>query len=150
MVLQKTTFERLFPAAPSGTGLLTQTSFGFESNGKRHFDITVPGSPRIEEGMTMVALLEKPNDWSSDSFLGWVDCADGSLVCDSPGKLFGIFLLSVFYALMFPIRAYAVIATPSNAEMVAFFVAVLFSSFACRFLYLSVKAFLVDCATPFL
>jgi hypothetical protein len=143
MVLQKTTFDRLFPVAPSGTSLLTQTSFGFESNRKRHFDITVPGSPRIEEGMTVVALLEKQNDWSSDSFLGWVNCTDGSLVCDSPGKLFGIFLLNAYFALMFPIRTYAVIATPSNAEMVAFFVAVLFSSFACRFLYLSVKAFLV-------
>jgi hypothetical protein len=75
--------------------------------------------------------------------LGWVNYTDGSLVCDSPGKLFGIFLLNTYFALMYPIRAYAVIATPSNAEMVAFFVAVLFSSFACRFLYLSVKAFLV-------
>lgn len=143
MVLQKTTFDRLFPAAPSGTGLLTQTNFGFESNRTRHFDVTVPGSPRIEQGMTVIALLEKPNDWSSDSFMGWVNCADGSLVCDSPGKLFGIALLSAYFAIMFPVRAYDVIATPSNANLIAFLIAVLFAGFALRFLYLSAKAFLV-------
>jgi hypothetical protein len=143
MVLQKTTFERLFPAAPSGTGLLTQTSFGFESNRKRHFDVTVPGSPRIEQGMTVIALLEKPNDWSSDSFMGWINCADGSLVCDSPGKLFGIALLSAYFAIMFPLRAYDVIATPSNANLIAFLIAVLFTGLALRFLYLSAEACLV-------
>ena len=143
MVLQKTTFERLFPAAPSGTGLLTQTSFGFESNRKRHFDVTVPGSPRIEQSMTVIALLEKPYDWSADSFLGWVNCADGSLVCGSPGKLFSIALLSTYLAIMFPLRAYDVITTPSNANLIAFLIAVLFTGLALRFLYLSAKAYLV-------
>lgn len=143
MLLQKTTFERLFPAAPSGTGLLTLTSFGFESNRKRHFDVTVPGSPRIEQGMTVIALLEKPNDWSSDSFLGWFTCEDGSLVCDSPSKLFGIALLNTYFAIMFPIRAYAVITSSSNANLIAFLVAILFAGFALRFFYLSAKAFLV-------
>lgn len=143
MLFQKTTFERLFPVAPSGTGLLTQTSFGFESNRKRHFDVTIPGSPRIEQGMTVIALLEKPNDWSSDSFLGWVNCTDGSLVCDSPGKLLGIALLNAYFAIMFPVRAYDVIATPSNANIIAFLIAALFTGFALRFLYLSAKAFLV-------
>lgn len=143
MVLQKTTFERLFPAAPSGTGLLTQTSFGFESNRKRHFDVTVPGSPRIEQGTTVIALLEKPNDWSSDSFLGWVNCADGSLVCDSPGKLFGIGLLSAYFATLAPIRPYSVFSNSENAELIAFFLAVLFGAFALHFLYLSAKALLV-------
>lgn len=143
MVFQKTTFERLFPAAQSGTSLLTQISFGFESGGKRHFNVTVPGRPRIEQGMTVIALLEKPNEWGSDSLLGWIDSAKGSLVCDSPGKLFGIGLLSAYFAIMFPMRAYAVIATPSNADLVAFLVAALFGGFAYRFLYLSAKAFLV-------
>ncbi len=75
--------------------------------------------------------------------MGWVNCADGSLVCDSPGKLFGIALLSAYFAIMFPVRAYDVIATPSNANLIAFLIAVLFAGFALRFLYLSAKAFLV-------
>ncbi|MCJ8168876.1 hypothetical protein [Atopomonas sediminilitoris] len=143
MLLQKTTFERLLPAAPSGTGLLTQTSFGFESNRKRHFDVTVPGSPKVEQGMTVIALLEIPNNWSSDSFLGCVNCADGSLACDSPGKLFGIALVNLYFSIMFPVRAYDVVATPSSADLIAFLIAILFAGFALRFFYLSAKAFLV-------
>lgn len=143
MVFQKTTFERLFTAALSGMGLLTETSFGFESAGKRHFDITVPGRPRIEQGMTVIALLEKPNEWGSRGLLGWVDCVDGSLVCDSPGKLFGIALLSAYFASMFPIRAYSVFSNSENADLIAFFVAALFGALTLRFLYLSAKALLV-------
>ena len=94
--------------------------------------------------MTVIALLEKPNEWGAGGLLGWIDSAEGSLVCDSPGKLFGIGLLSTFFAIMFPMRAYAVIATPSNADLVAFLVAAMFGGFACHFLYLSAKAFLVQ------
>lgn len=143
MVFQKITFERLFPAALSGIGLLAETSFGFESGGKRHFDITVPGRPRIEKGMTVIALLEKPNEWGTRDLLGWVDCIDGTLVCDSPGKLFGIALLSTFFASMFPIRAYAVFNSSENADMIALFVAALFGASALRFLFLSAKALMV-------
>ena len=143
MFFQKTTFDRLFPAAQSGTGLLTKTSFGFESEGKRYFDVTVPGNPRIEQDMTVVALLEKRNDWGSDSLLGWIDSTDGSLVCNSPGKLFCIGLLCAYFSILFPMRAYAVFSTPSNAELVAFLVAAMFGGLTCHFLYLSAKAFLV-------
>jgi len=143
MVFQKTTFDRLFPAAQSGTGLFTQTSFGFESGGKRNFVVTVPGRPRIEQGMTVIALLEEPNQWGPNSPLGRIDGAEGSLVCDSPGRLFGIGLLSAYFAVVFPIRAYAVIATSSSADLVAFLLTAMFGGFACQYLYLSAKALLV-------
>lgn len=143
MLFQKTTFERLFPAALTGMGLLIETSFGFESGGKRYFDITVPGRPKIEQGMTVIALLEKPNEWRSRGLLGWVDCVDGSVVCYSPGKLCGIALLYASFASMFPIRAYSVFSNSENADLIAFFVAVLFGAFALHFLSLSVKALLV-------
>ena len=143
MVFQKTTFERLLPAALSSVGLLTETSFGFESGGKRHFDIAVPGKPRIEQGMTVIALLEKPNEWGSKGLLGWIDCVDGSLVCDSPGKLFGIGLLSAYFATMSPIRVYSIFSNSENVDLIAFFLAVLFGAFALHFLYLFAKALLV-------
>lgn len=143
MVFQKTTFDRVFPPALSGMGLLTETSFGFESGGKRHFDITVPGRPRIEQGMTVIALLEKPNEWGSGGLLGWVDCVDGILVCDSPGKLLSIALLNAYFASMFPIRAYAIFSSSENADMIAVFVAALFGAFSLRFLFLSAKALMV-------
>ena len=142
MVFQKTTFDRLFPAALSASGLITYTSFGFESGGKRHFDVTVPGKPRIELGMTVIALLDKPDGFGGNGLLGWIDCHDGSLVCDSALKHFGWFLLCIFWAILFPVRAYAVV-NPVNADMVAGLVAALFGGFALHSLYISAKAFLV-------
>lgn len=143
MVFQKTTFTRLFPAAPSGTGLMTYTSFGFESDGKRFYDVTVPGKPRIEQGMTVIALLETPSEFGGNGLLGWVDCQDGSIVCDSAIKYFCMFLLCAFFAIIFPIRAYAVISDPENAMLVAAFVATMFGAFAAQSLYFSAKALLV-------
>jgi hypothetical protein len=143
MVLEKTIFERLFPASPSGMGLHSRTTFGFEASGKRHFVVTVPGRPRLEQGMAVIALLEKPSEWGSDSLLGWVDCAEGSLVCDSHAKLFTIALLSAFFAIMFPMRTYAVISSTAVADSVALLIAAVFGGFACRFLYCSAKALLV-------
>ncbi|MDO8777648.1 MAG: hypothetical protein Q7K57_54825 [Burkholderiaceae bacterium] len=143
MVLQKTTFDHLFPAALSGTGFMTYTSFGFESAGKRFYSVKVLGKPRIEQGMTVIALLETPNGFREDNgLLGWVDCHDGSIVCDSSFGYFGIFLLYTFLAIVFPIRAYAVIATPESASLVAFLLAILFGGFAFQSLYICVKALL--------
>lgn len=143
MVFQQTTFSRLFPAALSGHGLITSTSFGFESGGKRFFDVTIYGRPRLEQGMTVIALLDKPGGWERGGLLGWVDCSDGSIACDSASRFFGIFLVCVFFAIMFPIRAYSVIGTPETANLVALLVAATFGGFALRFLYLYGKALLV-------
>lgn len=143
MVLQETTLTRLFPVALSGSGLMTNTSFGFEAEGRRFFDVTLPGKPRIQQGMTVIALLETPNGFGGKGLLGWVDCHDGTVVCDSAIKYFGMFLLSAFFAIMFSLRAYAIMATPANANLVAFLVAALFGGFAVRFLYISIRAFLV-------
>jgi len=75
--------------------------------------------------------------------LGWIDCGNGTLVCASPGKLFGISLLSTYFASMFPLRTYSVFSDSANADRIAFFVAALFGIFALHFLYLSAKALLV-------
>jgi len=144
MIFQKVTFDRLFPAALSGTGLITYTSFGFESAGKRYFSVKVPGRPRIDQGMTVIALLETPNGFREDNgLLGWVDCRDGSIVYDSIFWYVGIFLLNIFWAIMFPFWAHTVIANPENANLVSFFIALLFGGLAFQALYISVKALLV-------
>jgi len=75
MVFQKISITRLYPAAQSGTGLISRTSFGFESNGKRFFDVKIPGKPRMEPGMTVVALLEKPDGWENGGLIGWINAA---------------------------------------------------------------------------
>lgn len=143
MVFEQTTFSRLFPSAQSGHGLITSTSFGFESDGKRYFDVTIHGQPRLEQGMTVIALLEKPDGWERGGLLGWVDCSDGTVACDSSSRFFGIFLVCAFFAIMFPTRAYSVIDSPENANLVASLIAAIFWGFALRFLYLFGKALLV-------
>lgn len=135
MIFQAVTFTRLFQT--SGT------YFGFEADGKRYFNVVAPGRPRIEQGMTVIALLRKPNSFGGNGLLGWVDCQDGSIACDSPLKHFAWFLASACFAAMFPLRAYAVIVTPVIADWIAFLVAAMFCTFACHFLYHSAKAFLV-------
>ena len=142
MIFQKITFNRIFSAAPSGSGLIAYTSFGFESRGKRHYDVKVPGKPNIEQGMTVIVLLETPDGFGDNGLLGWVDCRDGSLVCDSAPKYFGMFLLCTFWAIVFPMRAYAVVG-PANADIVAALLAALFGAFAFHMLYISAKAILV-------
>jgi hypothetical protein len=143
MVFQQTNFTRLFPTAPSGGGLMTSTNFGFASGGKRFFDVTIHGQPRIEQGMTVVALLEKTDGWEGDGLWGWVDCSDGSIACGSALRLFSVFLLSLFFAIMFPLRVYVVIENHTYAHLIALFIVVAFGGTALRFLYLSVKTLLV-------
>lgn len=135
MEFQRVTFTRLLP--PSGT------CFGFEADGKRFFDVCVPGRPRIEEGMTVIVLLRSPNGFGDNGLLGWVDCLDGSIACDSALKHFAWFIACTYFAIMFPTRAYAVIATPLIADWVAFLVAAMFGCFALASLYASSKAYIV-------
>ncbi len=143
MIFQTATFERLFPVVLSGAGLITETNFGFECRAKRYFDVTIYGSPKIEQGMTVIALLEKPNGWESRGLLGWVNCQDGSVVCDSAARLFSIGLMSTFFAVMFSLRAYELFNNSEVKDIVVMFVIFSFGGSALRFFYLSIKAKLV-------
>jgi len=134
MVFQRVTFTSLFPSS----GI----RFGFEADGKRFFDVCAPGRPRIEQGMTVIALLRAPYSFSDNGLLGWVDCNDGSIACDSALKHFAWFIACTYFAVMFPLRAYAVIATPMIADWVAFLVAAMFGAFALTSLYASATAFI--------
>ena len=127
MVFQRVTFTRLFP--PSGS------CFGFEENGKRFFDVCAPGKPKIEQGMTVIALLRAPNSFGNNGLLGWIECNDGSIACDSALKHLAWCFACIYFAVMFPLRAYAVISTPVIANWVAIFVAVMFGAFALKSLY---------------
>ena len=138
MVFQKVTFERLFPVVRHRMG----TFFGFEFDNKRYFDIAVPGSgkKKIEQGMTVVALLEKPNGWEMKGLMGWVDCSDGSITCDSSVELLCMALISGFSAVVFSIRAYKLYG---NSQTAAIIVGSMFTVFLLRFLYLSIRAKLI-------
>ena len=135
MVFQKVTFERLFEPAGS--------YFGFESEGKRFFNVVVPSHPRIEEGMTVIALLESKDTFDNDGLLGWIDCKDGSIACESFIKHAAWCMTSAYFAVMFPIRGYSIIASLAAADLVALFIAVMFGAFSTISLYSAAKAFIV-------
>ena len=44
--------------------------------------VTVPGSPRLEAGMSVLALLRVPEDWNS--LVGWLDLETGELAAPNP------------------------------------------------------------------
>jgi len=138
MELVQVTFDRLFNIArhPHWRGS-KRTHFGFESKGKRYFDISVPEWPRIEEGMTVIALLKNPNDWGTKSLLGWIDCTDGSIVCEAPSLYFGIFAVLIFFLFLFAVSD---VQNPWVADLV---VAIFFGGGAISSLYKFSVAFLV-------
>lgn len=135
MVFQRITFTRLFQ--PSGK------CFGFETEGKRYFDVVAPGRSKIEEGMTVIALLKSSNSFGGDSLLGWINCHDGSIACDSALGHIAWFVASTYFAVMFPLRAYTIIASPLVADWIALLVAGMFGVFALISLYSAAVSFLV-------
>lgn len=122
--------------------MIRETHFGFESDGKRFFDITVQGKPKLDQGMTVAALLETRDGWENRGLLGWVDCRDGSIACDSAAKYLGIFLLCAHFAAIFGIAAFNAFENTHAANHAAQFVVALFGVLGLRFLYLASKAYL--------
>lgn len=65
------------------------TEFGFQSGVVKEHGIAVPGSPQIEAGMTVTAVLERPGDWRT--LLGWVNHETGEIACSrTPSNVGGI------------------------------------------------------------
>jgi hypothetical protein len=139
MVFETIHFDRLFSVARDmrGQAAFKITHFGFESRGKRFFSVTVPGWPRVEEGMTVIALLKRPNDWGDKSLLGWVDCSDGTLVCYGPMLNLGVFAVLSFFLPLFWVSD---VKNPWVADLI---VAVVFGGGALISLYAFVKHLLV-------
>jgi hypothetical protein len=142
MVFQTTIFSRVFSSGVSG-GLIPRTTFGFESQGQPFYVVTIYGSPRIEQGMTVIALLKSPNGFGGDGLFGWIDCKDGSIACDSAARHAMVSLLGWTLAYVVPIRAYQVLATPS-ADWFAYGAALAFGAVALRGLWESARAFMIQ------
>lgn len=58
------------------------TVFSFMSNFKYTPYVTVPGSPRLQAGMRVRALLRVPGDWKS--LVGWLDLQTGEVTAPNP------------------------------------------------------------------
>jgi len=71
------------------------TVFSFMSNFKYTPYVTVPGSPRLEAGMRVRALLRTPGDWKS--LVGWLDLQTGELTAPNPKwRLHRLFFLAAW------------------------------------------------------
>lgn len=127
-------FDRVFDVAwASWWPDKRYTHFGFESEGKRVVDISVPGWTTVEAGMTVIAVLGNANDWKS--LLGWVDCSNGNIACEAPHGHLVPSLLLMFFVLLFSVRANEI---PWQATLVVW---VVFGGGALFYLYLFVKSF---------
>lgn len=95
------TMDRVYSKALFRTRNDTHTEFGFESAGKKYYGVQVPGSPRIEEGMTVTILLREKGDWTS--VCGWVDMRTGEVtasgVCEAAIVAYGSLLISILTAI---------------------------------------------------
>lgn len=58
------------------------TVFSFKSNFQYTPYVAVPGSPRLQAGMRVRALLRVPGDWKS--LVGWLDLQTGELAAPNP------------------------------------------------------------------
>lgn len=77
------TFDRVFDIVRRLMGSrMPCTEFGFQNGDTKKYGITAPGLPRIEAGMTVTAVLRRPDDWQT--LIGWVDHETGEIACRSP------------------------------------------------------------------
>lgn len=77
-VREKVTFERVFDVVRfGGSQKLPHTMFGFEAATRLHYGVEVPGTPRIEVGDTVLAVLDRPNDWQT--LRGWRNLSTGEV-----------------------------------------------------------------------
>jgi len=72
-------FDRVFDIVrPAGRREPT-TQFSFQAGPVLKYAVAIPGSPRIEAGMTITAVLEEAGNWQS--LLGWLCHETGEIAC---------------------------------------------------------------------
>ncbi|MEJ8812762.1 hypothetical protein WKW77_16870 [Variovorax ureilyticus] len=82
------TFDRVFDIVRGARrGRVPSTVFGFQAKEVEVRGVAVAGSPRIEAGMTITAVLERPGDWQS--LIGWVNHETGEIACRPAGSNLG-------------------------------------------------------------
>lgn len=72
----------------------TSTLFSFKTADKRILGVTVPGHPRIEPGMTITAVLQKPDNWQT--LWGWVDHDTGEVVMPTSMSITAVLSILIF------------------------------------------------------
>lgn len=73
MQIVTVTFERIFDLHrwEETNSSARHTTFGFVSNGKPHYAVSIPNWPTIEAGTTVTAFLREQGNWQS--LAGWIN-----------------------------------------------------------------------------
>lgn len=79
MPLETVRFDRVFGVVHTSQNRRLVTLFGFESAGRKEYSVAVPGTPRVESGMTVTAYFEEADNWQT--LIGWRDHETGEIVC---------------------------------------------------------------------
>jgi hypothetical protein len=96
------TMERVFDVVcERDRHYVKYTTFSFEHAGRKHYGIHVLGWQPVESGMTVSAILAKPDDWHT--LLGWVNLASGEITPqenENPGMMLAVGITIFFLVLM--------------------------------------------------
>lgn len=119
--------DRVFDVVRGKTkGGAKYAHFGFESEGKRTLDISVPGWPRIESGMA-ITFVHKVQDDVEIRLLGWIDCYGNRVICTEFVSMLVFALISVGGVLLSALMRY-----PTIGYVIFGVVAVIFLRLALR------------------
>lgn len=118
------TFDRVFDIQRQVRDIFGSkfTLFGCESQGERHFDITVPGWPLVQDGMTVTALVGEAGNWKS--FSGWVEHESREVACNEGWRYYlcavrAFFSAAIFSALILSVPTQTIDALlPTWAKLV--------------------------------
>jgi len=75
------------------------TEFSFESDGRVHYSVRVPGHPTIQVGMTVTAVLAEPGNWQS--LKGWRNWSNGEFALPATGYSISSACCSLLIAFLF-------------------------------------------------
>lgn len=100
--MQKITIrlERVFDVAITSTSSNgpVKTLFSFESSKKRHFGIVADGTPSLQSGQTITAILRRENDWRT--LEGFIIHETKEISCRSPSFSLWPLPMIIFSALI--------------------------------------------------
>lgn len=86
MHIEKVTFDRVFDIQRHAASRYSpqRTDFSFESGGRKHYAVQVPGWPRIAAGDSVTAVLGTRGNWQT--LAGWKNQANGEVVLPEVGR----------------------------------------------------------------
>jgi len=85
------------------SGGTVATMFNVTIAGRRQYSVKMDGTPRLESGMVVTAVLRDPDNWQT--LVGWLDHSTGQICgVNSPAKSLGSFVVIAVISAAFSIK----------------------------------------------